>query len=201
MAWQMTGTWINACSCKAMCPCFLGPAEPDRGWCSGADIYDIQQGSSDGVDLSGCKVASDLDLPGDFYSGNGTQRIYIDEAATPDQRRELEAIFKGEKGGAFEALAAAISNRLSTQVAKIDLRSGDNPSATVGSVGRVNVERIKTEDGRQAKLQDAPALAPFGIQSGDLALSGGTRWSDPDLRLWESDGRGSAVIMSFNWSA
>ncbi len=42
MAWHMTGQLIEACSCKAACPCVLGPAEPDQGWCSGALTFVIQ---------------------------------------------------------------------------------------------------------------------------------------------------------------
>jgi hypothetical protein len=30
MAWHMTGQLIEACSCKAACPCVLGPAEPTK---------------------------------------------------------------------------------------------------------------------------------------------------------------------------
>ena len=52
MAWHMTGQLIEACSCKSACPCTLGPAEPDQGWCSGALTFAIQQGESDGVGLA-----------------------------------------------------------------------------------------------------------------------------------------------------
>jgi hypothetical protein len=93
MAWQITGRWIELCSCKMFCPCWFGPAEPDQGWCSGAVLADIQQGNSDGVNLSGRKVTFVGDWPKDFASGNGTARLYIDGGADVDQRRELEAIF------------------------------------------------------------------------------------------------------------
>lgn len=88
MAWQLSGQWLEACSCKMVCPCAFGPAEPDQGWCSAAMGIDIQHGQCDGVNLSGIKVALALDLPGDFVSGNAVVRLYIDEAASAEQRRE-----------------------------------------------------------------------------------------------------------------
>jgi hypothetical protein len=54
MAWQLTGQIHEACSCKLLCPCWLGPEiEPDQGWCGGMILFDIEQGHADGVDLSG----------------------------------------------------------------------------------------------------------------------------------------------------
>jgi len=51
MAWRMTGRWLETCSCKMICRCTMGPAEPDQGWCSAAILVDIQQGESEGVSL------------------------------------------------------------------------------------------------------------------------------------------------------
>src|SRR5215472_5446111 len=82
MAWEISGQLIEACSCKALCPCYLGPAEPDQGWCSGALTFSIRNGQSEGVDLSGRAVVWLIDLPKDFVSGNGTARLYIDDAAS-----------------------------------------------------------------------------------------------------------------------
>jgi Protein of unknown function (DUF1326) len=99
MAWQLTGQIHEACSCKLLCPCWLGPEiEPDQGWCGGMILFDIQQGHSDGVDLSGCKAVFFGEWPGNFWAGQGTARLIIDEATTADQRRELEAILSGQKG-------------------------------------------------------------------------------------------------------
>src|SRR5438128_8908955 len=108
MPWRISGQLHEFCSCDMFCPCWLGPAEPDQGWCSGFWAFDIQEGSSDGVNLGGARVGWVVDLPGDFAGGNGTARLYIDEATTTDQRRELEAIFSGQKGGHWGALMDAV---------------------------------------------------------------------------------------------
>ena len=89
MAWHITGQSMELCSCKMFCPCWLGPeGEPDQGWCSAVLGYEVQQGSSDGVDLAGTKAVLAADWPGNFFGGNGTARLYVDERASADQRRE-----------------------------------------------------------------------------------------------------------------
>ncbi len=112
MAWRMTGQFHELCSCNMWCPCWLGPEiEPDQGWCGGAILLDIEQGVSDGVNLDGCKAVWLGDWPANFWAGNGTARVYIDERTNPDQRRELEAIYTGKKG---DPMAAAGLTRTST---------------------------------------------------------------------------------------
>ena len=199
MAWQISGQIVETCSCAMVCPCIFGPAEPDQGWCGGALVFDIQQGNSDGVNLSGTRMALNFDLPGDFFSGNGTGRVYVGDSANPDQRRELEAIFSGQKGGAFAALSGVLTKVLPTQAASIEVSLGENPSARVGSVGQISLKNIKTEDGKQTTMVNAPLIRPFGIETMNLARGDGSSWSDPDMRSWQSGGTGS--ISRFSLSA
>jgi hypothetical protein len=199
MAWHVSGQMHEVCSCKMLCPCWFGPAEPDQGWCSGALIFDVRQGEADGIDLSGSKVVFAADWPGDFWGGNGTARLYLDEAASPDQRRELEAIFGGRKGGPLEpVLAGVISQWLPAKTARIDVQWGDESSATVGEVGRVQSKRMKSETGETATVRGAAAMGAFQIESMEVARTAGSRWTDPDMRRWEGD---SGTVSTFRWSA
>lgn len=198
MAWRLMGQSIELCSCRLLCPCWLGPeGEPDQGWCSGAFIFDVKEGSSDGVDLAGCKVAAAFEWPGNFWAGNGTARLYIDGAANGDQRRELEAIFGGQKGGPLGAvLPAILTGVLPTQFTRIEIDWGDNPSITIGNVAQLKLQPLKDPAGRPPKFEGGPTLAAFQIESMELASSKGSRWSDPELRPWEGD---SGTLHTFNW--
>ena len=198
MAWRMTGKIVEACSCKMVCRCTLGPAEPDMGWCSAGQLMLIERGNSDGVDLSGTKAALALQLPGDFLGGVELARLYIDEATSSDQRRELEAIFTGQKGGVWGGLRDAIARWLPTQVASIEIEAGEKPSFRVGRIAEGRLERLKTEQGRQATLENAPVAAAFGVETLELARSDGARWEDPDLRHWQAGGFGA--VEAFDWS-
>ena len=197
MAWHMTGQLIEACSCKSACPCTLGPAEPDQGWCSGALTFSIQRGESDGVNLAGRKVVWLVDLPEDFVSGNGTVRVYVDDGADANQTRELDAIFTGKKGGPGEVLASLVKTWLPTLQARIVIGGGDDPSVAVGDVGHVQLKRIADEKGRVAKLVNAPVLGAIQVETADLARSDGSRFADPKMRRWESGGHGS--MSPFSW--
>ena len=82
MAWNIKGTMIEFCSCRALCPCWLGPdTKPDQGWCSGAIAYDISEGSVEGVDVAGCKAVLTAEWPGNFFGGKGKARLYLDSGA------------------------------------------------------------------------------------------------------------------------
>jgi hypothetical protein len=198
MSWQITGQCIEACSCKMLCPCFFGPAEPDQGWCSGAIMFDIQQGQANGITLSGRTVIWAFDLPKDFVHGNGTGRLYIDEAATDEQRRELESIFTGKQGGPMAVASALMTTWLPTKMVPVSVGGGDNPTVTVGTLGVVKMQPMRNGAGRPTRVVHAAIHEAFEVEGEDLARSDGTRWSDPDLRRWESGGSGG--MCNFSWS-
>ena len=197
MAWTLKGTWYESCSCKMVCPCNLGPAEPDQGWCSGLLGFSIDSGASDGVDLGGTKLVLHAELPGDFTGGIDKARLYLDEAAPEAQRRELEAIFQGKRGGVWEGVAGMIGEFLPSTTTRIEVTGGDNPRVSVEGVGDIALQRVKDEAGKQAVLVNAPLSAGFAVDTLELATATG-RISDPDLRAWETLGNGAAV--PFDWS-
>ena len=137
------------------------------------------------------------DLPKDFLGGNGTVRIYVDDGADAAQVRELEAIFAGRKGGPGEVLGSLVTRWLPTQKANIAIHGGDNPSVSVGTVGQVTVKRISDDQGRVAKLVNAPVLGAIQVETLDLGRGDGTRFADPEMRSWVSGGH--AGLSPFSW--
>jgi hypothetical protein len=200
MAWQLSGRSVELCSCKMFCPCWLGPeGEPDQGWCGSALAFDIQRGSSDGIDLGGTKVALAAEWPGNFFNGNGTARLYIGNNANAEQQRELEAIFTGKKGGLLQDLWGAVFSKwLPTEITDVKIGWGEKPVVSVGNVGQAQLTPLKDQAGRPTKVEGAAAQAAFQFPSVDLASSKGSRWSDPNLRQWHGD---SGTLHQFNWSA
>ena len=198
MAWNVKGRSVELCSCNMLCPCWLGPEGiPDKGWCSGAFAFDVEEGASDGVALNGSKVVLAAEWPGNFFGGNGTAKLYIDEGASPEQRRELEGIFAGKKGGHLEGLFGAVVTKwLPAQAAKVEIAWGDKPTIKVGDVGQVMLDPVKDAAGHMTNVAGAAAQAAFQIDSMDLASSKGSTWRDPDLREWSGD---SGTMHKFNW--
>jgi len=199
MAWQLSGRSLELCNCKMLCPCWLGPdGQPDQEWCGGAFAFDIQRGSSDGLDVSGTKVALSFVWPGNFFGGNGTARCYIGDDAQPEQRRELEAIFTGQKGGPLAPLWGAVVSRwLPTEASRIVIVWGDSPSLRVGTVAEVTLTPLKDQAGHPTRVEGAAAQAALQLASMELASSKGSRWSDPQLREWQGD---SGTLHQFNWN-
>jgi hypothetical protein len=142
-----------------------------------------------------------LDFPGPtLYDGNGTARLYIDDAASADHCRELEAIFQGTKGGPMEILAGLVTKWLPTQVAKIDFQEkGGTLIATVDGFGQMKSQRLTNEAGQPTTMQNTgfTTALQFDNQAAQLAPSSGTHWSDPDMpRQFETK---SGAVAKFTW--
>lgn len=197
--WNCSGHWYESCSCKMNCRCTLGAAEPDQEWCSGAQLYEIAEGSADGTSLAGVRMAVLLDLPGDFVSGViDRARLYFDPAVNDAQRDSLEAIFQGRKGGPWAAFAPAIREWIPSKVTPINVKvDGETITTSIDGVGGHQLTWLKTADGRQARLVNAPVMAAFEVDNIDLADAVGSRWNDPEMRSWESLGFGGQV--EFSW--
>lgn len=200
MSWKVSGRSMELCSCNAFCPCWLGPeGVPDQEWCSAIFGFDIEAGDSDGVDLGGVKVVLMAHWPENFFSGNGSARLYIDQSASADQQREIDAIFSGKKGGLLEGLWGAVMKTWHpSQSAAVAFDWGDNPSVRVDGVGEATVKPFKDAAGNTATLSGAAAQAAFQIESMQLANGSASKWSDPDLGDWRGD---SATLHRFDWAA
>jgi hypothetical protein len=173
----------------------------DQGWCAAAWVVPIQRGSVDGVNLEGLTVALAIDWPGPtLYDGNGTARLYIDQAANVNQCQELEAIFQGKKGGPIEVFTALISRWLPTQVVDIRLQEdGDAITATVGQFGQYKARRLRSEAGRPMIMQNVGLAAAlrFENETADLAPSS-SQWWDPEMpRRFETK---SGAVGTFTWT-
>ena len=199
MAWQVSGRSLDLCSCKMWCPCWLGPEiEPDKGWCAHTFGYEIQQGSSDGVDLSGTTVAFTGEWPANFFLGGGKARLYIGEAATEVQQRELEAIFSGKKGGHLESHWGRGDRRMvASQGCECRNFLGEKPILSVNGIGQATMRPLSNGAGKPTIVSGAMSQAGLQIESMNLASSDGSQWSDPDFRSWEGS---SGNIHEFDWS-
>lgn len=202
MAWRLTGQLIETCSCNMFCPCWFTVQElmiMDQGWCASAFAFRIREGTSDGVNLGGRTAIFAVDFPGPtLFDGNATARLYIDAEASPEQRRELEAILSGQKGGPMAALAPLISTWLPARTAQIDVASeGDAITVTVDDTGRVQSRLVRDAQGQGFTLRGGGFVTALGMEEVELAPSA-SRWTDPDLRQFETK---SGARGNFTWNA
>ena len=203
MAWNIMAQWVEGCNCNMVCPCWFGVKElavHDREWCATIDVFRIQQGNSDEVDLSGRTVVDTWYFPGPtFLDGNGTGRLYIDDGATAEQRRELEAIFQGKKGGPLTPLDTLIPTWLPSLTTRIEVQEdGDTITVTVEGGGQLKSQRLKNEAGRVTIMQNAGFASALEIETLEMAPSTGSQWTDPEIpHPFETR---SGIVTSVNWS-
>src|SRR4051794_22214856 len=108
MAWKMSAKYYEACNCELGCPCNMD-GFPSHGKCEGSVAFQVTEGSREGVDLSGAKVAAAVKWPGAIHEGNGTMALFVD--CTDDQRDALLAILTAQDPGLpWEILTATITD-------------------------------------------------------------------------------------------
>ncbi len=196
VTWNLTGRMVESCSCNIMCPCWLPLSEGikmDRGWCDSAFLFRIDRGRSGRVDLAGRTVAVAMAFPGPTLDdGGGTARVYIDEGASAEEARELEAIFQGRRGGGMKGLGSLVASWLSTRSTSISVRETKGELvATIGSFGTVRSRRLKNKEDRPVRLQNVTLLGASPI---DLAPSA-SEWRDPEMpRTFRTESGGMGKI-------
>jgi hypothetical protein len=98
-------------------------------------------------------------------------------------------------------LGGLVSKWLPTQAAKIDIQEQDGTlTAAVAGFGQVKSQRLTNEAGQPTTMQNTgfTSALQFDNQTAQLAPSGGTQWSDPDMpRQFETK---SGAVATFTWS-
>ena len=106
LPWRISGTYLEACNCEAICPCRrIGGRKGGRstyGVCLGSLSWQIEEGEAGGLDLTGLRAVLanryDDDEPGSPW----TFALSVDERGDEREREALEGIFLGRLGGTPE---------------------------------------------------------------------------------------------------
>src|SRR5206468_12197071 len=90
MAWNLSGRYVETCSCELMCPCNLSF---DHGatydYCRVTLVFSVRNGQIDGTDIGGLTVAMIADTPKVMTEGNWRLGVFIDEKASEEQFDKL----------------------------------------------------------------------------------------------------------------
>ena len=101
--WKLQGDYFEGCNCDSICPC-LFLSDPDKGFCNVTVGWHIEKGHYDGTQLDGLNAVLFLLLL-EICSQvrNGRLALYLDNAASEEQKVALSKIFSGQSGGFFAA--------------------------------------------------------------------------------------------------
>jgi hypothetical protein len=101
--WRVSGTYLEACNCEAICPCrAIDGTRGGRstyGVCAGALSWGIERGNVGRVGLSGLAVGVVFRYRDDEPGSPWTFVLYLDERADSRQQLLLEEVFLGRRAG------------------------------------------------------------------------------------------------------
>jgi hypothetical protein len=153
MAWNLTGSYVETCSCELMCPCNLSF---DHGatydFCRVVLFFNIREGDIEGVDAAGRRVALVADTPKVMTDGNWRLGVYVDDKADDEQLDKLTQVFGGQLGGPMGALAPLVGEVVGVERAAIEVSDdGLRHSVRVGDTIDFEIEDV----------------VPFGVETGE----------------------------------
>jgi hypothetical protein len=200
MAWKLSGTYFESCSCDVVCPCTASLAlGADLDHCRVLLVFHVVEGEIDGTDVGGHTVAAVAETPKVMTEGNWRMGVVIDSDASDAQAAKLGAVFGGQLGGPMEGLAPLVGEQLGVLRAPITVRNdGLRHGVTIGDVVDVEIEDIVS----------------FGVESGvPVQMTGIFHPAGPDLTVARTtrsqvdafgisfDGRAAFSRSSFEWAA
>ena len=200
MAWNLSGSYAETCSCELMCPCNL---TFDHGatydYCRATLLFNIREGSIDGTDVAGRKVVVIADTPKVMTEGNWKVGVYVDDAASDAQFDKLLQVFSGQLGGPMAGLAPLIGEMLGAERATIEMSDdGLRHSVRVGDTIQFEIEDIVPfgkEDGTPVKFSGM-----FHPVASDLTMAE-ARTSRINAFGISYEGKTGVSHSSFSWAA
>jgi hypothetical protein len=155
MSYSLEGSLLEVCDCNVLCPCWIGE-NPDNGTCQSALAYQIDQGTIDGVDVSGLTYAIAAFIPGNVLAGNFRVIRYIDDRASAAQEAALLAAFRGEKGGPLADLAPMVGEEVDARRAPITFTVAEGKGTVpLGDVVQAEMEPYRGPSGEVTKLVES----------------------------------------------
>ena len=153
MAWNLTGSYAETCSCELMCPCnFSLDHGATYDYCRATLVFNIQSGEVEGTDVSGLKACVIIDTPKVMTDGNWRVGMFVDESASDEQFDKLIAVFGGQLGGPMAGIAPLVGEMLGAERAPIEfVDDGLRHSVKIGSAIDFEIEDI----------------VPFGVETGE----------------------------------
>jgi len=120
--WEFKADYVESCNCDFGCPCNFN-GFPTDGHCEAAVGYHIREGRYGRTKLEGTDVVAVYGWPSAIHRGGGTMRLYVGDAATPEQREALVRIFSGRaKGsGPFAVFAGTVATEEEPVFAPIEM--------------------------------------------------------------------------------
>ena len=124
MAYTLEGLFVEVCTCKVLCPCWIGE-DPDMGTCDAVLAWKIENGAIDGVDVSGLSICLLAHLPENILEENLRSVVYVNERASAEQEKALLDVYTGKLGGDGADLAELVGEVVAVERAQFSIEVED----------------------------------------------------------------------------
>ena len=154
MAYQLEGRLLEVCTCKVVCPCWVGE-DPDQGICEGVLAWCVDKGTINNVDVSGLTLAVMAHIPGNVLKGNWRVVVYVDAKATAQQKEALLNVWTGKLGGPVADLAQLIGEVAGVEQVPITFKvEGGKGTLQIGQAIQAEMAPLQGATGQSTTLHD-----------------------------------------------
>jgi hypothetical protein len=154
MAYELEGSLLEVCTCRILCPCWVGE-DPDGETCDSVNCWHIEKGIVNGIDVSGRTLATLNHIPGNVLKGNWRVIFFVDDKATSEQEQAMLDLFKGKLGGPVADLSKLYGEvvRIERTPITVDMKEGKG-RLEVGSDIEAVMEPYRGATGHVTTLHD-----------------------------------------------
>ena len=154
MTYHVEGRLLEVCTCNILCPCWVGE-DPDSGTCDSSFAWMIDQGTIEGVDVSGLALGLSVHIPGNVLEGNWKAVVYIDDRASEAQEGAMLKVWTGALGGPISDLVALIGEVITVERATIAFDvNGGNGTLAIGDNVVAELASFQGADGQATSLHE-----------------------------------------------
>lgn len=155
MAYELEGSLLEVCTCKVLCPCWIGE-DPDDGTCDAIIAYHIERGSIDHLDVSGRTFAILNHIPGNVLAGNWKVAIFVDDGASDQQMDALVSVWSGKLGGPVADLAGLVGEVVAVERVPITYEITEGKGMIkIGAVAEAEMEPYRGPTGQVTTLNES----------------------------------------------
>ena len=178
MSWNLTGSYVETCSCELMCPCNLSF---DHGatydFCRVTLVFNIREGEVDGTDIGGPQGGADR------RHAEGHDRRQL--AARRVRRRRRRPTSSSTSWSRSSAASSGGPMAGARSAGRRDARASSGRRSRSSDDGLRHSVRVG--DVIDFEIED---IVPFGVETG---RAGAVRRHVPPGRVEPDDGRGEAL--------
>jgi hypothetical protein len=200
MAWQISGQYMETCSCTVLCPCIVTnlQARPTEGDCKAALAMHVDKGSKDGVSLDGVDFIAILQSKGPMAAGDMTVGLIVDSGASDEQVEAITAIASGQAGGPMAMMAPLVGRFAGVERAKVSIgHEGAKWTARAGDLVDQACEAYLNMDGQELVIDNVshPVNSRLGLAKALRSTFNvfGIQWRD-------DSGTRNGHYAPFSWS-